>query len=163
MAKETKKSSMSIADVNSSNLDESLKNANKMDQEVLEMATEKMEKEEKERRADELMRKIKKANYQNLRCHIDFKYNEECADAMKEMLKSQKAEMDKLQKGEITPTEYEDAMKKIASDGTKKIGECADKRRGRIRELQKTYGEWYGMNWDDPYVRANAAFREGAR
>ena len=163
MGKNDKKGGIKIADVTSANLDESLKNANTMDQEVLDMATEKMEKEEKERRADELMRKIKKANYQNFRCHIDFKYSEETADVLKGMLKDQKAEMDKLTKGEITPVQYEDAIAKIGKDGTKKINDCADARRTRIRELQKTYGEWYGMSWDDIFVRANSAIREGAR
>ena len=134
-----------------------------MDQEVLDMATEKMEKEEKERRADELMRKIKKANYQNFRQHIDFKYYEECSNVEKDMMKEQKESLDKLTKGEITPVEYEDAFTKIGKEGTKKINECADKRRGRIRELQKQYGEWYGLSWDDPYRRANAAIIDGVR
>lgn len=161
--KNEKKGGLKIVDVNSENLDAKLKEANVMDQEVLDMATEKMEKEEKERRAEELMRKIKKANYQNLRCHIDFKYYEECNLAEKEMMKQQKEELDKLMKGEITPVEYEDAFAKIAKDGTKKIKDCADKRRGRIRELQKQYGEWYGMSWDDPYRMANAAIIDGVR
>lgn len=161
--KNDKKNGMQIAEVTTSNLDESLKKANTMDQEVLDMATEKMEKEEKERRADELMRKIKKANYQNLHCHIDFKYTEDTADVLKEMLKTQKGEMEKLMKGESTPVQYEDAIAKIGKDGTKKINDCADARRTRLRELQKTYGEWYGMSWDDIFVRANSAIRDGAR
>lgn len=158
-----KKGGLSIADVTTANLDEKLKSTNTMDQEVLEMATANLEKEEKERRADELMRKIKKANYQNIHCHIDFKYQEDCADALKEMLKSQKAELEKVMKGESTAVEYEDALAKISKEGTKKINDNADKRRTRLRELQKSYGEWYGMSWDDPFVRANAAIREGAR
>lgn len=163
MAKNEKKGGLGIADVTTANLDEKLKSTNVMDQEVLEMATASLEKEEKERRADELMRKIKKANYQNMHCHIDFKYQEDCAEVLKEMLKNQKAELDKMTKGEITAVEYEDALAKISKEGTKKINDNADKRRTRLRELQKAYGEWYGMSWDDPFVRANAAIREGAR
>lgn len=159
MAKNKENSKLGIAEVNAQNLDESLKNANKMDEEILNMATEKMEKEEKERRADELLRKIKKANYQNFRMHIDFKYLDEAAEAEKEMLKSQKEELDKLVKGEITPVEYEDALTKIGNDGNKKIDSLADVRRNRIRELQKKYGEWYSLSWDDPFIRANAKIR----
>lgn len=159
MAKTKENSKLGIAEVNAQNLDESLKNANKMDEEILNMATEKMEKEEKERRADELLRKLKKANYQNFRMHIDFKYLDEAAEAEKEMLKSQKEELDKLVKGEITPVEYEDALTKIGSDGNKKIDNLADVRRNRIRELQKKYGEWYSFSWDDPFTRANAKIR----
>ena len=161
--KNEKKGGLKIADVTSANLDAQLKEANTMDQEVLDMATEKMEKEEKERRADELMRKIKKANYQNFRAHIDFKYFEECADIQKDMLKKQKDELDKLTKGEITPVEYEDAFAKIGKEGTKQIKDCSENRRGRIRELQKKYGEWYGLSWDDPYRMANAAIIDGVR
>lgn len=161
--KNDKKGGLKIAEVSSDNLDAKLKEANVMDQEVLDMATEKMEKEEKERRADELMRKIKKANYQNFRQHIDFKYYEECSNVEKDMMKEQKESLDKLTKGEITPVEYEDAFAKIGKEGTKKIKECADKRRGRIRELQKQYGEWYGLSWDDPYRMANAAIIDGVR
>lgn len=161
MAKENK-NGKSIAEVTTANLDEALKNVNKMDEEVLNMATERLEKEEKERRADELMRKIKKANYQNLHCHIDFKYMEDAAEAEKEMLKKQKEQLEKLKKGEITAVEYEDEFQKICKDGTKAINEAADKRRTRLRELQKQYGEWYGMSWDDPYLRANRAIRDGA-
>lgn len=163
MAKEKNNGKLSIAEVNAQNLDESLKNANKMDEEVLSMATEKMEKEEKERRVDELTRKIKKANYQNFRMHIDFKYLDDSAEAEKEMLKLQKAELEKLTKGEITPVEYEDALAKIGKDGNKKISDLADVRRTRIRELQKKYGEWYGLSWDDPFVRANNLIREALR
>lgn len=159
MAKTKNDSKLGIAEVNAQNLDESLKNANKMDEEVLNMATEKMEKEEKERRADELLRKIKKANYQNFRMHIDFKYLDEAAEAEKEMLKSQKEELDKLVKGEITPVEYEDALTKIGNDGNKKIDGLADIRRNRIRELQRKYGEWYSLSWDDPFIRANQKIR----
>ena len=161
--KNDKKGGLGIAEVTGQNLDESLKNANKMDQEVLDMATEKMEKEEKERRADDLMRKIKKANYQNFRMHIDFKYLDDAAEAEKEMLKQQKVELEKLTKGEITPVEYEDALAKIGKEGNKKIEGLADTRRTRIRELQKKYGEWYGMSWDDPFVRANNLIREALR
>lgn len=161
MAKENK-NGKSIAEVTTANLDETLKNVNKMDEEVLNMATERLEKEEKERRADELMRKIKKANYQNLHCHIDFKYMEDAAEAEKEMLKKQKEQLEKLKKGEITAVEYEDEFQKICKDGTKVINDAADKRRTRLRELQKQYGEWYGMSWDDPYLRANRAIRDGA-
>lgn len=159
MAKTKNDSKLGIAEVNAQNLDESLKNANKMDEEVLNMATEKMEKEEKERRADELLRKIKKANYQNFRMHIDFKYLDEAAEAEKEMLKSQKEELDKLVKGETTPVEYEDALTKIGNDGNKKIDGLADIRRNRIRELQRKYGEWYSLSWDDPFIRANQKIR----
>lgn len=159
MAKNKENSKLGIAEVNAQNLDESLKNANKMDEEILAIATEKMAKEEKDRRAEELMRKLKKANYQNLRIHIDFKYLDEAADVEKEMLKSQKEELDKLVKGEITPVEYEDALTKIGNDGNKKIDGLADVRRNRIRELQKQYGEWYSLSWDDPFIRANAKIR----
>ena len=161
--KNDKNGGLKIAELSSDNLDAKLKEANVMDQEVLDMATEKMEKEEKERRADELMRKIKKANYQNFRQHIDFKYYEECSNVEKDMMKEQKKSLDKLTKGEITPVEYEDTFAKIGKEGTKKIKECADKRRGRIRELQKQYGEWYGLSWDDPYRMANAAIIDGVR
>jgi len=163
MAKDNKKGNQTVAEVNSSNLDESLKNANKIDQEILTMATDKLDKEDKERRADEIARKIKKANYQNFRCHIDFKYFEECADIEKDMLKKQKEQLDKLTSGQISAVEYEDEFAKIGKDGTKSINDRADARRTRIRELQKQYGEWYGMSWDDPFVRANRAIREGAQ
>lgn len=159
MAKNKENNKLGITEVNAQNLDESLKNANKMDEEILNMATEKMEKEEKERRADELLRKLKKANYQNFRMHIDFKYLDEAAEVEKEMLKSQKEELDKLVKGETTPVEYEDALTKIGNDGNKKIDGLADVRRNRIRELQKQYGEWYSLSWDDPFIRANDKIR----
>lgn len=163
MAKDNKKGNQTVAEVNSSNLDESLKNANRIDQEILTMATDKLDKEDKERRADEIARKIKKANYQNFRCHIDFKYFEECADIEKDMLKKQKEQLDKLTSGQISAVEYEDEFAKIGKEGTKSINDRADARRTRIRELQKQYGEWYGMSWDDPFVRANRAIREGAQ
>jgi hypothetical protein len=163
MAKETKKTGIGIAEVTSSNLDECLKNANKMDQEVLEMATSKMEKEEKERKADELMRKIKKANYQNFRLHIDFKYNEETSDIEKEALKEQKTRVDALMTGEITPVEYDKAVEDICTEATKKIKKAGDERRGRIKELQNRYGEWYGLRWDDPFLMINEAIRSNAR
>ena len=163
MAKDNKKGNQTVAEVNSSNLDESLKNANKIDQEILTMATDKLDKEDKERRADEIARKIKKANYQNFRCHIDFKYFEECADIEKDMLKKQKEQLDKLTSGQISAVEYEDEFAKIGKEGTKSINDRADARRTRIRELQKQYGEWYGMSWDDSFVRANRAIREGAQ
>ena len=162
MAKD-KKNGVSIADVNSQNLDESLKSANLMDQEVIDMAMAKMDKEEKERKADEYTRKVKKANYQNFRCHIDFKFLEESSEIEKDMLKQQKAELDKLTKGEITPVMYEDNVAKIGKEGNKKINELADTKRGRTRELQKQYGEWYCLSWDDPFLRANAAIREALR
>ena len=48
MAKNGKNGGLGIADVTTANLDEKLKSTNTMDQEVLEMATANLEKEEKD-------------------------------------------------------------------------------------------------------------------
>lgn len=159
MAKENKKT-ISIADVNTANLDEKLKEANKMDQEVLDMATEKMDKEEKERKADQLMRAIKKANYQNMRCHIDFKYMEDAASAEKEVLKKTKESLESLMAGKITVEEHKDAVNDMCKEAGDAVEKAGTKRRKRIAELQSKYGDWYGLSWDDPFLRLSRKIRD---
>lgn len=161
MAKNEKKT-ISIADVNTANLDEKLKDANKMDQEILDMATEKMDKEEKERKADQLMRAIKKANYQNMRCHIDFKYMEDAAEAEKDVLKKTKESLENLMAGKITVEEYKDSVNEMCKEAGKKIDDAGEKRRKRIAELQSKYGEWYGLSWDDPFLRLSRKIRDNS-
>lgn len=162
MAKDNKKP-VSIMDVDSSNLDEVLKNANTVDDEILKMAEEKISKEEKEEKADQLARMSKKAAYTNLKAHIEFKYTEECEDAYKDCMKKSKDLMEKLKKGELTPVAYGDELEKLIDDAIKAVDTAGKERRRRNKELTDKYTTYYSYNWDNPFNRLNRAIENNKR
>ena len=69
--KNEKKGIMEMLNGENLNVEEALKNANAMDQEVLEMAQNKMKEEEKKEKADQLIRMSKRAGWTNLRFLIE--------------------------------------------------------------------------------------------
>lgn len=164
MAKETKdkKATATIAAVNEENFDEQIKNVNTFNEEILAMATEKMDKEEKERRADQLARMSRKATYINLRSVAQSKYTKECMNIMSECRDKTKGLLEDLKAGKITPVEYDDKLDEVIKDATKSIETKGKELRRRKTELEDAFPGYWSYSWNNPFERLNAAMRNNS-
>jgi hypothetical protein len=168
MAKEVKKGIIEMLNGENVNVEEALKNANAMDQEVLEMAQNKMKEEEKKEKADQLIRMSKRAGWTNLRFLIEKRYTKECDEIESSLLKESKNLLDCLSKGEkdkkpFTPTMYEQELDKITDESIKKIAEAGKKRREAMKELDNSYVAYYCYGWGNPFQRINRAIEDNKR
>lgn len=166
--KNEKKGIMEMLNGENVNVDEALKNANAMDQEVLEMAQNKMKEEEKKEKADQLIRMSKRAGWTNLRFLIEKRYTKECDEIESALLKESKNLLDCLSNGEkdkkpFTPTMYEQELDRITDESIKKIAEAGKKRREAMKELDASYVSYYCWGWANPFQRINRAIEDNKR
>ena len=166
--KNDKKSIMDMLNGENINVEEALKSANSMDDEIRQMAETKMKDEEKKEKADQLVRMSKRAGWTNLRFLIEKRYTKECDDIESGLLKESKNLLECLTKGEkdkkpFTPVMYEQELDKITDDSIKKISEAGKKRREAMRELDNSYVGYYCYGWSNPFQRINRAIEDNKR
>ncbi len=165
MGKETKKNATFIDAMNDekTSIKDQLKNMNTMSEEVREMATERMKKEEAEAQADELVRMSKRAVYTNLRLKIEAAY---LKDATKHMADSRNKSLEllnQLKDGKLTPTQYQNELDKHVEEVMKKIQDTGKERRENLKELQSSAVAYWSFGWDSPFQKINRAFEDGRR
>jgi hypothetical protein len=165
MAKETKKGIMEMLNGENLNVEEALKNANAMDQEVLEMAQNKMKEEEKKEKADELIRITKRAVYTNIRLKIDAKYTKDTKEVMDAARNKSLELLNDLKEGKLTPSQYESELEKMIDEQIKKVQECGKSRRDDMNELINSYvsSGYYSFSWSNPFNRLNRAIEDNKR
>lgn len=170
MAKETKtgKSIMDMLNGENVNVEDALKSANSMDDEIRQMAETKMKDEEKKEKADQLIRMSKRAGWTNLRFLIEKRYTKKCDDIESDLLKESKNLLDCLAKGEkdkkpFTPTMYEQELDKLINDSIKKIEEAGKDMRSQKKELDSSYVGYYCYGWSNPFQRINRAIEDNKR
>lgn len=129
-------------------IETSIKNENKMDEKVLSMAQEQIQKEKDERKAALLKNAICKADYINRREHIELRKRRKEEAITKKTLTESKELLDKLIAGELTPVEYEKKLQ--ASDNAKRkaFNELEDDNRTLIQELRGNYPSYYTYEWE---------------
>lgn len=168
MAKETKKGIMEMLNDENINVDEALKSANSMDDEIRKMAEDKMKDEEKKEKADQLVRMSKRAGWTNLRFLIEKRYAKKCDDIEGELLKESKNLLECLSKGEkdkkpFTPTMYEKELDEIINSSIKKIEAAGKEMRAQKKELDASYVGYYYCGWGNPFQRVNHAIEDNKR
>jgi glutamyl-tRNA reductase len=157
MGKATEKKGVSIMDVNEENFSESLKSVNKFGDDIVKMAQENKEKEDKERQAKEYARIADKASYTNLRMVADSKYAKKTADIYKSARDASKALLERVTKGELTASDYEDELEKIVDEHIKKVEAQGKELRKDRTELRNAFPNSYCYGWDNPWNRLNRA------
>lgn len=156
MAEKSKKNP-SIMDVNEENFSESLKNANRYSEEIVKMAQENKEKDEKERQANEYGRIADKAAYLNLSLVARSKYGKKTAEILAGARNKSKELLERVTKGELTANEYDDEMAKMIDEHIKEVEKAGKELRSDLRELQNKFPNNWSYNWDNPFQRLNRA------
>lgn len=129
-------------------IETSIKNENKMDEKVLNMAQEQIQKEKDERKAAILKNAICKADYINKRELIELRKRRKEEAITKKTLTESKELLDKLMNGELTPTEYEKKLQESDNAKRKAFNELEDDNRTLIQELRGNYPSYYCYDWE---------------
>ena len=163
---ESKKTSIidMINDLDGS-ISDNLKQANSMEEEVRQMAENKMKEEEKKEKADELIRITKRAVYTNIRLKIDAKYAKDTKEIMDAARNKSLEMLNDLKEGKITPSQYESDLDKMIDEQIKKVAECGKGRRADMKELDNSYvsSGYYSFMWSNPFNRLNRAIEDNKR
>ena len=163
---ESKKTSIidMINDLDGS-ISDNLKQANSMEEEVRQMAENKMKEEEKKEKADELIRITKRAVYTNIRLKIDAKYAKDTKEIMDGARNKSLEMLNDLKEGKITPSQYESDLDKMIDEQIKKVADCGKNRRADMKELDNSYvsSGYYSFMWSNPFNRLNRAIEDNKR
>jgi len=130
------------------NIEDTIKNENKMDDKALDMAKEQIQKEKDERKANILRNAICKADYINKRELLELRKRRKEENATKAALTKSKELLDNLTSGKITPTEYEKQLGENDREKRKAFSEIDDKHRELVRELRDNYPAYYCYDWE---------------
>lgn len=130
------------------NIETAIKNENKMDEKVLKMAQEQIQKEKDERKAAILKNAICKADYINKRELLDLRKRRKEEAITKKTLAKSKELLDKLINGEYTPTEYENALAESDKEKREAFIKLEDENRVLIQELRNNYPSYYCYDWE---------------
>jgi hypothetical protein len=169
MAKETKKTAAPVA-ATVENVETLVTDKNRANDLTLgQKALAELKEENDERVKNELKRRIKKAEYDQLRTLVELKHERSIAEIKKEKLKNKNYLLNNLigftaegneqhdgakyKAGEeiapsLTPSQYDEECRKLANEIDKKVNDANQKRDKLFRELRDTYGMWYEWDWD---------------
>lgn len=125
-----------------------IKNNNKMSDNILKEAEDRIKKEQDEKKIYELKNCICEADYINKRELLELRKRRAEAKATKEALTATKVALDDLKSGKTTPKEYEKAIaaaKKVRNEAF----ETARKERDElVEELRNNYSGYYSYEWE---------------
>ena len=144
--KDEKKNSEVILDEN--NVLESLKEKNKMPENLAKEVREEIEKDEKEQKMRTLKRAILSAEYRNKKKLIALRSRRREEKITKEGLTKSKENLDALCAGKITPVEYDQACKEWYKEEKKRIEDSEKEFRTEMDELKSAYPGYYSYEWD---------------
>lgn len=152
MAKE-KEEKKGIANVTEESIDEQIQNANKYSKDIVELADNIKDEQEKKRRAEELNSIRDRATYYNLKCVLVSRLinqQKKATDAAR--VKSLEL-LNNVVAGKLTKTQYEAEVDKSIEEANKAVEEAIKKYDTSLKELRNQFpdGNWY--EWDNPFKR----------
>lgn len=153
--KEEKLQKPDLATANEDNIHEQLKNAQKMTQEVLELAEKKDKEAKLNMKAEELNRISNKATYINLLSVLRTRFIRAKEKAISALREDTRKHLNDLKSGVLTPNEYEKAIDESVKEQMKKLEKANEEYKDGLKELRNEFpsGRWY--EWEDPFNRLN--------
>lgn len=168
--KEKETATASVATPSVDNIENAVRDQNlAKDLTLGEKALKELGEEADERIKNQLKKRIKRAQYDQLRTLVELKHDRACSEIRKEKLKDKNFLLNNLvgftatgdeqrdgskhEKGEVvkpslTSAEYDEKLRELANATDKKVREANEKRDKLIRELRDSFGMWYEWDWD---------------
>jgi polyribonucleotide nucleotidyltransferase len=144
---------LDITKVTDENIVEQIKNANKFSSDIVKAASEKAEKDEKDRQIREFTRIKDKATYINLKSVLRTRRDRAAEKATSEMRKKSLELLTQVSEGKMTASEYEEALDKAVDDTNEAVKKANQEFDKMSQELRSKFPSSYGYDWDDPYRR----------
>lgn len=163
MAKETKKTTTSVVDINEENFEQLVNNMGKFSDDEVALADEKDAQEIKERKAREFNSIKHEAGYQKGRIVADCVYAKKAMEAQKKAMKKVDELYERIRKGELDRVDYEEARDKAIEEAVKEVNDLGKTRRASIEKLKNQYPNHWSYSWDNPFQRLNRAIEDNKR
>jgi len=153
MAKNEKKveeAKTNVPALSEDNVMDRIKDQNRLSDENVKAALEKIKKEKDDRKVKETTNMIMCAEYNTEKELINLRARRRESNITKETLKKNDDLMADVLAGKITPSEYRDKKREVAKEKDKKFSESRDQYDTEMRELRNSYtGEFsYMAEWD---------------
>lgn len=153
MAKNEKKveeAKTNVPALSEDNVMDRIKDQNRLSDENVKAALEKIKKEKDDRKVKETTNMIMCAEYNTEKELINLRARRRESDITKETLKKNDDLLADVLAGKITPSEYRDKKREVAKEKDKKFSESRDQYDTEMRELRNSYtGEFcYMAEWD---------------
>ena len=153
MAKNEKKveeTKTKVPALSEDNVMDRIKDQNRLSDENVKAALEKIQKEKDERKVKETTNMIMCAEYNTEKELISLRARRRESNITKETLKKNDDVLAEVLAGKITPSEYREKKREIAKEKDKKFSESRDQYDKEMRELRNSYtGEFcYMAEWD---------------
>lgn len=153
MAKNEKKveeAKTNVPALSEDNVMDRIKDQNRLSDENVKAALEKIQKEKDERKVKETTNMIMCAEYNTEKELINLRARRRESNITKETLKKNDDLLADVLAGKITPSEYRDKKREVAKEKDKKFSESRDQYDTEMRELRNSYtGEFcYMAEWD---------------
>lgn len=161
MAKENKqkdeKTGLSLLNATTESVEEQIKNANKFSKEILSLADEMKDKEEKEKKARELNQIRDKATFINLLTLLKSRFADKQDKAISKLLKKSKELLESVVNGLMTPNEYETALEEQIQACNKEIQDRRTEYNKNVGELRNQFpnGDWWA--WTSPFRKLDTS------
>lgn len=132
------------------NVMDRIKDQNRLSDENVKAALEKIQKEKDDRKVKETTNMIMCAEYNTEKELINLRARRRESNITKETLKKNDDLLADVLAGKITPSEYRDKKREVAKEKDKKFSESRDQYDTEMRELRNSYtGEFcYMAEWD---------------
>ena len=153
MAKNEKKveeAKTNVPALSEDNVMDRIKDQNRLSDENVKAALEKIKKEKDDRKVKETTNMIMCAEYNTEKELINLRARRRESNITKETLKKNDDLLADVLAGKITPSEYRDKKREVAKEKDKKFSESRDQYDTEMRELRNSYtGEFcYMAEWD---------------
>ena len=148
--KEVEETKTNVPALSEDNVMDRIKDQNRLSDENVKAALEKIQKEKDERKVKETTNMIMCAEYNTEKELISLRARRRESNITKETLKKNDDLLADVLAGKITPSEYRDKKREVAKEKDKKFSESRDQYDTEMRELRNSYtGEFcYMAEWD---------------
>lgn len=162
-AKKEDKKTVGLLNVNEDNYEESLDDAGKFGEDVIALATENEEKENKERKAREFNSIKNKAAYRKMRIVGDCQYAKKSMEIQKDAMHKIDDLFEQVAQGKMDAVTFDEECDKVVDEAVKKVNELGKKRRSNLEKLRNAYPNHWSYSWDNPFQRLNRAIEDNKR
>ena len=157
MAKDTKKTekvekggTLKLSAINEESVLDQIKNANRFSDEIVKLAEEKADKEEKERMAKELK---DKATYVNISSVLRTRLVRAQEKAISKAREDSRTLLEEVIAGKLTAVEYNDKIDASITEANKAVDAAIKEYDQNKKELRNKFPHTWSWDWDNPMKR----------
>lgn len=143
--------------IDENNIEEQIKSANKMEDDIVKAAEEQIQKEKDDKKKAQMKEAILEAEYINKRELLELRKRRKESTATKEALTASKEALDELKGGKLTPREYEKKMVEVAKKKREAFDTIDKDHRELLQELKSNFPSYNCLEWE--YERWSEGYR----